>query len=61
MGDAFVHVSLTKAQSLLEKEAEAVDRQISELKDQAEECEKVMGDLKIVLYGKFGKSINLDL
>jgi prefoldin subunit 4 len=44
----------------LAKDQAVVEKELSRLKDQAEECEREMKDLKVVLYAKFGKAINLD-
>ena len=37
-----------------------MEEHMSSLSDRAEECEKGMKELKVVLYAKFGKAINLD-
>lgn len=34
--------------------------QLTDLSSVAEECEKGMKELKVVLYAKFGRAINLD-
>lgn len=60
VGDVFVHLPLEKAQERLQKDQERVDGELSKLQDVVDDCEKKMKDLKIVLYGKFGKAINLD-
>lgn len=60
MGEAFVHISLTKAQKLLETDQETKEQEIRKLKDGMDDCETQMKDLKVVLYAKFGKAINLD-
>ena len=44
----------------LEQDQNALDSQLSGLKDKAEECEKEMKELKVILYAKFGRAINLD-
>jgi prefoldin subunit 4 len=44
----------------LEKEQSEIDEHISKLTENAEECEKGMKELKVVLYAKFGGAINLD-
>lgn len=44
----------------LAKDQAIVEKELSKLKDQIEECEKEMKGLKVVLYAKFGKAINLD-
>ena len=44
----------------LEKDQGELDSELSGLKDRAEECEKEMKTLKVTLYAKFGRAINLD-
>ncbi|KAI0339917.1 Prefoldin subunit 4 [Trametopsis cervina] len=60
VGEAYVHLPHGRAMKRLEKDQEAVDQELSSLKDRAEECEKDMKNLKVILYAKFGKAINLD-
>lgn len=50
----------SRALARLEKDQAAVDAKVSSLAAQADDCEKQMKDLKIKLYSKFGKAINLD-
>ncbi|KAG8864619.1 hypothetical protein FRB96_005123 [Tulasnella sp. 330] len=61
VGDAFVHIPLSDAQELLVRDQTALDKELDELRVRMEECENTMKDLKLVLYSKFGKAINLDL
>ena len=44
----------------LRRDQATLDKELSRCKDQAEECENEMKKLKLVLYAKFGKAINLD-
>lgn len=44
----------------LAKEQKDTDAELEKLGNQAEQCEKDMEALKVVLYTKFGKAINLD-
>lgn len=37
-----------------------LDKELSGLEEKKEECEKGMKELKVLLYAKFGKAINLD-
>lgn len=37
-----------------------IDAEISKNADDAEECDRKMKELKVVLYAKFGSAINLD-
>lgn len=60
VGEAFVHLRHSQAMKRLEKGQGELDSELSKLKDKAEECEKEMKNLKVVLYAKFGRAINLD-
>lgn len=44
----------------LEKDQASVDARVATLSGQADECETQMKELKVKLYAKFGKAINLD-
>ncbi|KAF8907825.1 Prefoldin beta-like protein, partial [Gymnopilus junonius] len=60
VGEAFVHLSQPRALKRLEKDQASVAARVSVLATQAEECETQMKQLKVALYSKFGKAINLD-
>ncbi|KDQ21882.1 hypothetical protein BOTBODRAFT_26289 [Botryobasidium botryosum FD-172 SS1] len=60
VGDVFVHMTLERAQARLEKDQEKIDGELSKLREVVEDCEKQMKELKVILYGRFGKAINLD-
>ena len=60
VGEAFVHLSQPRALKRLAKEQKDVDAELSKLSAVVEQCEKEMKELKVVLYAKFGKAINLD-
>ena len=60
MGESFVSLPLPAALSRLGKEQEGIDAEITTLSASAEDCEKQMKALKVVLYAKFGRTINLD-
>lgn len=60
LGESFLHLSQPKALARLESDQAAVSAQFSELSHVAEECESGMKDLKVRLYAKFGRAINLD-
>ena len=59
-GEAFVHMPHARAMKRLQRDQETVDAQVAELTTKADECETEMKRLKVVLYAKFGKAINLD-
>ena len=60
IGEAFVHLSHSRAMKRLEKDQTDIDGKVAGLAAQADECEIEMKQLKVVLYAKFGKAINLD-
>lgn len=60
IGETFVHLVVTQAQERIEKDQERLDAEISALVERTEAFEKEMKELKVALYAKFGKQINLD-
>ncbi|KAF7428002.1 hypothetical protein PC9H_007220 [Pleurotus ostreatus] len=60
IGEAFLHMPHPKALKHLEKDQGELDKRLSALTASAEDCEKQMKELKVTLYAKFGKAINLD-
>ena len=60
VGETFLHVPVGKAQKMLAADREAILKEIDDLQTRLGECAEEMKDLKVVLYAKFGKAINLD-
>ncbi|ROT42438.1 Gim complex component GIM3-like protein [Sodiomyces alkalinus F11] len=60
IGDAFFHVSQPQALEMLGVAAAKLEEEIEELESKLEECQDEMAELKIALYARFGKSINLE-
>ncbi|KAG8732059.1 hypothetical protein FRC10_001263 [Ceratobasidium sp. 414] len=60
IGEAFFRIPLPRAQALLLKDQESAEEDIKKLQAQVDECNQEMKELKVVLYAKFGKQINLD-
>ncbi|KAJ3533192.1 hypothetical protein NM688_g7314 [Phlebia brevispora] len=60
VGEAFVHMSQPRALKRLAKEQKGVEKELSKLTATVGQCETEMKNLKVVLYAKFGKAINLD-
>jgi prefoldin subunit 4 len=60
IGDAFVHMPLEKALERISADSEKVQADIDDLKSQMDVVHGQMEELKKALYGKFGKSINLE-
>ncbi|KXJ18487.1 prefoldin subunit 4 [Exaiptasia diaphana] len=60
IGEVFVNLSSDEVQSMLEKEKEKTEEEIKGCEDQCTSIQEVLDDLKVRLYAKFGKNINLD-
>ncbi|KAF8247492.1 Prefoldin, subunit 4 [Wilcoxina mikolae CBS 423.85] len=61
IGDSFLHLPLEEVQELLEKSTEKIDEEIAEIEKRIDGNRQVMDGLKVELYEKFGKAINLDV
>ncbi len=59
VGECFVHVDKEAAEERLQAMSETVTKEVARLTAELEEVKGKMKALKAVLYGKFGKSINL--
>lgn len=60
VGEAFIHMPHPRAVKRLEKDLAALNDELGKYTSSAEECEKSMKELKVTLYAKFGRAINLD-
>ena len=60
VGEAFVALPKDEAISFVEASQEANNDEVNCLEKELEEISKTMANLKVVLYGKFKKSINLE-
>lgn len=60
VGDAFFHVPLSQAQEMLGISTAKVEEDISELEDKLGNIRQEMTQLKVELYARFGKTINLE-
>lgn len=60
VGDCFVSLPQPQVLELLEKSTETIDAEVEALKSRLEAIQEEMGELKKVLYGRFGRSINLE-
>lgn len=49
-----------RALKRLEQGQTSITSQLASLSESAEDCEKKMKELKVALYAKFGRAINLD-
>ncbi|KAI0335161.1 Prefoldin subunit 4 [Cubamyces sp. BRFM 1775] len=60
IGEAFIHMPHPRAVKRLERDLAALNAELEKCTSSAEECEKQMKELKVILYAKFGRAINLD-
>ncbi|EFZ01371.1 hypothetical protein MHUMG1_02398 [Metarhizium humberi] len=61
IGDAFFHIPLDQAQEMLEAATTKIDEETSELEDKIGSVREEMQQLKVELYARFGKQINLEV
>ncbi|KAL4871318.1 hypothetical protein BDV12DRAFT_183935 [Aspergillus spectabilis] len=60
IGDSFVHLPLEEAQVLLSSSTEEIDSEVAKLEETLGELRDEMQQLKVALYARFGRSINLE-
>ncbi|KAH6644545.1 Prefoldin subunit-domain-containing protein [Boeremia exigua] len=60
VGDCFVSLPQPQVLELLESSTQTIDEEVEALKSKLESVQEDMGELKKVLYGRFGRSINLE-
>ncbi|RSH88894.1 hypothetical protein EHS25_002556 [Saitozyma podzolica] len=60
LGEAFFYLPLGDARRQLKGDTKRYESEIEGLRGRVEECEKGMKELKVMLYAKFGKQINLE-
>ncbi|KJE02964.1 prefoldin subunit 4 [Cryptococcus gattii NT-10] len=60
IGEAFFYLPLRDARRQLKGDMKKYEKEIEGLKSKARECENGMKELKVLLYAKFGKQINLE-
>jgi prefoldin subunit 4 len=60
IGDAFFHLSLEQAQEMLGAATTRIDEETTALEEKLESIREEMTQLKVELYGRFGKQINLE-
>ncbi|OJJ63878.1 hypothetical protein ASPSYDRAFT_127300 [Aspergillus sydowii CBS 593.65] len=60
IGDAFVHLPLEEAQGLLTSSTEQIDSEVTKLEETLGDLRDEMQQLKVALYARFGRSINLE-
>ncbi|KAL2818352.1 putative prefoldin subunit 4 [Aspergillus granulosus] len=60
IGDSFVHLPLEEAQTLLSSSTEQIDSEVAKLEETLGDLRDEMQQLKVALYARFGRSINLE-
>ncbi|KAG9287456.1 hypothetical protein G9A89_023828 [Geosiphon pyriformis] len=60
IGDAFISLTLEEVQQRITQESEDLRQELENLRDEMVALMQKMNELKGLLYGKFGKAINLE-
>ncbi|KUI67180.1 Prefoldin subunit 4 [Cytospora mali] len=60
IGDSFFHVTVSQAQGMLEASTTKIDEEVSQLEEKLSTAREEMTQLKVELYARFGRSINLE-
>ncbi|CAG8595659.1 7418_t:CDS:2 [Diversispora eburnea] len=60
IGEAFMSIPLEQAQLRIEQEQSFISEELGKFKEEMDSLNEQMGKLKGILYGKFGKAINLE-
>ncbi|KAJ5204937.1 prefoldin subunit 4 [Penicillium cinerascens] len=60
IGDSFFQLPLADAQSMLTTSTEQIDQDVSKLEESIGELREELQQLKVSLYARFGRSINLE-
>lgn len=60
MGDSFFSVPLSEAQSLLETSTNEVTGDVEKIQEKLTEVQDELQKLKVALYARFGRGINLE-
>jgi len=61
IGDSFFTLPVSQAQELISKSTDKIDQRVAKLESQASTLREEMEQLKVVLYARFGRSINLEI
>ncbi|NXN75806.1 PFD4 protein, partial [Himantopus himantopus] len=60
IGDVFISHSQEETQEMLEEAKKGLQEEIEALESRVESIQRVLSDLKVQLYAKFGNNINLE-
>lgn len=60
IGDSFFSLPVGEVQELLSSSVDKINEEVSSLEEKLVELREEMSELKAALYGRFGRSINLE-
>lgn len=60
IGDSFISLPLPDIQELLQSSTSRIEEDVSSLEDKLAKVREEMTELKVALYARFGRSINLE-
>jgi chaperonin cofactor prefoldin len=60
IGDSFFTLPLPEVQELVSADSSRIDEDVAKLEEKLGICQEEMSQLKVALYGRFGRSINLE-
>eukprot|EP00123_Amoebidium_parasiticum_P019587 comp27235_c0_seq1/m.47146 comp27235_c0_seq1/g.47146 ORF comp27235_c0_seq1/g.47146 comp27235_c0_seq1/m.47146 type:complete len:133 (-) comp27235_c0_seq1:476-874(-) len=60
VGEAYIEVTQDEAQEMLEERQQEIDTEVAEIEEKVEGIKATLATLKVELYAKFGKTINLE-
>ena len=60
VGDSFFHISVEQAQEMLSTQTSQIEDDTTELEDKLGSIREELTQLKVELYARFGKQINLE-
>ncbi|MCJ1435687.1 hypothetical protein MMC27_005062 [Xylographa pallens] len=60
IGDSFISLPLPQVQELLSSSTEKIEEEVSTVEEKLSEIREEMQQLKVALYARFGRSINLE-
>ena len=60
IGDSFFYLALSEVQELLAEDIQKVDAESGKIEERLSNVKDEIQELKIALYARFGKSINLE-
>ncbi|KAI9739249.1 MAG: hypothetical protein M1834_007462 [Cirrosporium novae-zelandiae] len=60
IGDSFISLPASEVQEMLSKSTEDIEQEVTKLEEKLDKMREEMSSLKVELYGRFGRSINLE-